>query len=313
MYYYTEVPAMKPDADKIMELRGFNRLYTGLLGILQSKVYGSEYSLSEARILYEISKGEHGTANELCRAARIDPGYMSRIIKRFETAGLIERTHGTDARNLEISLTEQGWNVFTELEKRSNEQIASLLKKLGADEQEDLVRSVAKVKKYLIKAAAGIVIRGYIKGDERYIIDRQLSLYASERGFTSNIWKSYLRDGMRDMIEKFDKDKDAVFILENNGVKSGCAAVKHDVDGVAQFRYFFVEPELRGTGAGRMLFEKALGFCREKSYRRVFLWTVSAQEAARKLYAKAGFRLMETHEDDSWGVKVLEERWDLDL
>ena len=66
-------------------------------------------------------------------------------------------------------------------------------------------------------------------------------------------------------------------------------------------------------GAGQRLFDQALAFCREKGYRRVFLWTVSAQKAARQLYAARGFTITETGENSEWGVPVLEERWDLAL
>ena len=304
---------MKPDKDKILVLRGFNRLYTELLGILQNKVYESDYSLSETRILYEISKGEHGIASELCKAIGVDPGYMSRIIKKFEKQRLVERVVGVDARNREIRLTLRGREVFGELEKRANAQVSGLLERMTEEEQDQFIHSVAQVKKYITKAMACLAIRLYVKGDERYMTDRQLSLYASERGFTSKVWKSYLKNGVRELVEKFDKNKEAVFILENNGVKAGCAAVKCAGGDTAQFRYFFVEPELRGVGAGRMLLAKALDFCREKGYKHVFLWTVSAQQAARKLYGGAGFKLTQTHEDHSWGVGVLEERWDMDI
>ena len=304
---------METNIDQVMELRGFNRLYTEILGILQNKVYESDYSLSETRILYEISKGEHSVASELCKAIHVDPGYMSRIIKKFEKQELVERIQGIDARNMEIRLTPKGQKLFHTLEQRANSQISDLLEKLGEQEREELVRSVAKVKKYLMKATSSLSIREYIKGDERYIIDRQLSLYESERHFTSEVWKSYLKNGVREMLDYFRKDKDAIFILENNGVKVGCAAIKHDSEDVAQFRYFFVEPELRGIGAGRMLLTKALDFCKEKGYKHVFLWTVSAQESARRLYANFGFEMTQTHEDNSWGVPVLEERWDMDL
>lgn len=304
---------METNIDQVMELRGFNRLYTEILGILQNKVYESEYSLSETRILYEISKGEHSVASELCKAIRVDPGYMSRIIKKFEKQGLVERIQGIDARNMEIRLTSKGQEVFRELERRANAQVSELLEKLDKVEQAELIHSIAKVKKYLMKATAALTIREYVKGDERYIIDRQLSLYESERNFTSDIWKSYLKNGVREMLDYFRKDKDAIFILENNGIKVGCAAIKHDSEDIAQFRYFFVEPELRGIGAGRMLLAKALDFCRDKGYKHVFLWTVSAQETARRLYTSQGFEMTQTHEDNSWGVPVLEERWDMDL
>lgn len=144
------------------------------------------------------------------------------------------------------------------------------------------------------------------------MIDRQLSLYESERHFTSEIWKNYLTQGVISLIEKFDPEKDCMFILECDGSASGCIAITHTGEHIAQLRYFFLEPEVRGLGAGTSLLNKALDFCREKKYTHVFLWTVSAQESARVLYKNAGFEITETSENDNWGAPVVEEKWDLD-
>ena len=151
---------MRSEIDKVMEVRGFNRFYTELLGILQNKVYESEYSLTETRILYEISKREHGTAKELCKIVGIDPSHMSRIVKKFEDGGFVERFQGADGRNLEIRLTDNGRELFHELERRANNQISDILLKLSDEEQEALITSIVQVKRYLTKATANLEIRG---------------------------------------------------------------------------------------------------------------------------------------------------------
>lgn len=302
------------DIDKITEIRGFNRFYTNILGLLEKDLYGSGYSLPEARVLFEISKTEHCTAVQLCNALKMDRGYMSRIITKFEKGGLICRQeNASDSRSMEIRLTEKGSTLFLELNERSNQQIEDILLKLNEKEQLKLLKSMETVKKYLTKATANVTIRPYKKTDISYVIDRQLSLYETERHFTSEIWKTYLRQGVLDLLNKFDPEKDCMLILEYNGNPAGCVAITHTSDDTAQYRYFFVEPELRGIGAGHRLLDEALMFCKEKKYSHVFLWTVSAQETARNLYKKAGFQLTESHENDEWGVPVLEEKWDMDL
>lgn len=163
------------------------------------------------------------------------------------------------------------------------------------------------------KQTTDLLIRPYRKADVRYVIDRQLSLYETERQFTSAIWKKYVTQGVTALAVNFDPDKECMFILECNGNPAGCVAIANTSEGAAQFRYFFLEPELRGLGAGQRLMKKALDFCEEKGYKHIFLWTVSAQETARHLYKKAGFRITETKHTDDWGVPVLEERWDLSI
>lgn len=300
--------------DVITEIRGFNRFYTNILGLLDQHILDSGYSLTESRVIFEISKTECCTANQLCSVLDIDRSYMSRIIRRFENEGLITRNISSqDSRNMEIHLTEKGNEIFHDLNNRSNEQIEKFISKFNEKEWEDLIHSMRTVKKYFSIATKNIDIRPFKAEDVEYVIDRQLSLYESERQFTTETWKKYLTQGVLDLVDKFDENKDCMYILECDGNAAGCVAITHVSEDVAQLRYFFLEPEVRGMGAGTALLNKALDFCREKKYTHVFLWTVSAQETARTLYKKAGFEITETSENNTWGTPVLEEKWDMDL
>lgn len=300
--------------DIVTEIRGFNRFYTNILGLLDQHIIDSGYSLTEARILFEIGKTDTCTANQLCSILDIDRSYMSKIINKFEKNQLISRNvSNTDSRNIEIHMTEKGKTVLHDLENRANTQIEDLISKFDMEECEKLIGGIRTVKKYFSRATKDIRIRPYQKDDIKYVIDRQLSLYEAERHFTTDIWKDYLTKGVIALVEKFDAKKDCMFILECDGSPSGCVAITHTKDDMAQLRYFFLEPELRGLGVGTALLNKALDFCRQKKYPHVFLWTVSAQESARILYKKAGFELTETSENEDWGIPVVEERWDLEL
>jgi GNAT superfamily N-acetyltransferase len=159
----------------------------------------------------------------------------------------------------------------------------------------------------------GLSIRNFISEDVDYVITGHHKMYETEYGLDTNVWKSYVADAVHDFIIQFDKEKECMFILDYNGNPSGSAAIKHIDDETAQFRFFLIEPGLRGLGAGHMLFDKTIDFCREKGYKHVFLWTFSTLMAARHLYKTKGFSIKETHENKEWGTEVLEERWDMDL
>jgi N-acetylglutamate synthase-like GNAT family acetyltransferase len=163
------------------------------------------------------------------------------------------------------------------------------------------------------KSDPGIEIRPFCKNDLDFVISRQLALYASEYGFTSDVWKTYLTGGVQDFVRQFDSEQACMYILENNTVPCGCIAIAYAGDATAQLRFYFIEPEMRGKGAGHRLIDLALRFCREKKYRHVFLWTFSTLMAARHLYAGRGFRITDTHVNNEWGGPVLEERWELEL
>lgn len=305
---------MNRNMDIITDVRAFNRFYTNILGLLDKHILASGYSLTEARVLFEISRKKHCAANWLASLLEIDRSYMSRIIAKFEKQGLIIRhTSNTDCRVSEIQLTAKGVNVFQELNNRSNDQIEKLFSMLNEEECRKVREAMNTVKKYMTIATANLTIRPFRDTDVEYVIDRQLSLYESERHFTSEVWKQYLSGGVLALVERFDSERDCMLILECKGNPAGCVAVTHTDKDTAQLRYFFLEPELRGLGAGKKLLDMALNFCIEKGYHHVFLWTVSAQEAARNLYAKVGFRLSQTNENMNWGTPVLEERWDMEL
>jgi GNAT superfamily N-acetyltransferase len=162
-------------------------------------------------------------------------------------------------------------------------------------------------------ATSNFLIRPFKLNDMDFVISRQLALYEREYGFTSEIWRAYLTGGVRNFVNQFDSKRDYMFILDNNGVPLGCIAITHVDEATAQLRFFFLEPEIRGLGAGRKLIDQAIDFCKEKKYRRVFLWTFSTLMAARHLYGSKGFQITETHENRDWGEPVLEERWELSL
>ncbi|MEL7610781.1 MAG: GNAT family N-acetyltransferase [Bacillota bacterium] len=156
-------------------------------------------------------------------------------------------------------------------------------------------------------------IRPFTAADVDFVIGGQLRLYETEYGFRTEAWKAYITDGVHELADQFDREKDCMYILEYDGVASGCAAIVHVDEATAKFRFFFVESKLRGLGAGRNLLDKTIDFCREKGYERVFLWTFSTLFAARHLYQSKGFKITKTQESNEWGTPIVEERWDLYL
>jgi GNAT superfamily N-acetyltransferase len=156
-------------------------------------------------------------------------------------------------------------------------------------------------------------VRPFTGPDVDFVISRQLTLYKSEYGFTSETWKAYLTGGVQTFVRDFDPEKDCMYILENKGAPQGCVAITHTGEATAQLRFFFLEPAMRGRGAGHLLMDMAIGFCKEKCYEHIFLWTFSTLMAARHLYRSRGFRITDTHGNTDWGDPILEERWDLVL
>lgn len=305
---------MEPENSiNIKKIRRFNRFYTDLLGLLNMHILQSNYSLTEVRILFEIDHMESCTANMLMDRLNIDRGYMSRILKEFESKGLIRKKNSSiDGRKFFLYLTSEGKDVLSALQDKSDKQIQKLISHLTESEQEKLVKSMEYISDALIDGISPIYIRPYQQKDIEYIIKRHRELYEAEYGFGSE-FGDYVQKHILQFNECHDKDRENIWVAEaNNGLVGVIALVKVD-DFTAQLRWFLIEPEMRGRGLGHKLMKTVIDFCKEKNYRHVLLWTVSILDAARHLYKENGFELTETKINDTWGNRLTEERWDLHL
>ncbi len=158
--------------------------------------------------------------------------------------------------------------------------------------------------------ADDLLIRDFVPDDTRAIIDGQLELYAREYDLTTDVWQNYLVHAVEEFAERFDPARDCMIVAELAGKVQGAAAITHIDDETAQFRFFYLDESLRGKGMGRKMFAYTVDFCREKNYRRIFLWTFSTLYAARALYKEQGFAITEEKENREWGPPLVEERWD---
>src|ERR1700733_1597473 len=102
---------------QIAAVRAFTRFYTRKLGVLDQQLLKSPFSLSEARVLYELATRENLAAKEIGIELGLDPGYLSRIIQNFDDSGLLTRKPlSSDRRQYRLSLTAKGRQAFARLE-----------------------------------------------------------------------------------------------------------------------------------------------------------------------------------------------------
>ena len=307
------VISMDNRMDAIRDIRNFNRYYTNVLGLLDRHVLDSGFSLTEARILYELHATGQGMANALSANLQIDKSYLSRILAGFVRQGLIRKeVSGDDSRVYAIELTEKGKACYRELNEKSDQQMRRLLLPLSDAECGRVCDAMDTIQQCFAKADA-LHIRQFTQADIAYVIDQQIALYEAEYGFTSDSWKQYVANAVRRFNERFDETKDCMVILEYNGVPSGCIAITHAHAHTAQLRFFFVDAAIRGMGMGSRLLEMALAFCREKGYRHAFLLTCDKLTAARRLYRNYGFVMTDAYENLEWGDAMTEERWDREI
>ncbi len=296
-------------------VREFNRFYTNVIGALRGGLLDTPYSLTEARVIFELAQRDASEVADLRRALDIDAGYLSRILARFESDGLVARARSSaDGRRRIITLTERGRSVFALLDERSAHEIDHLLSRLDDDGQRRLVEAMGLIRALLegSETVPAIVIRQPGPGDFGWVVQRHGAQYARAYGWDET-FESLVARIVVDYIEHRDLKRDGAWIAELDGEPVGCVfCVKKD-DATAQLRLLLVEPSARGLGIGSRLVEECIRFARNRGYERMTLWTNDVLVEARRLYERAGFQLVDEDAHHSFGHDLVGQTWELDL
>ncbi|KAA8745528.1 MULTISPECIES: bifunctional helix-turn-helix transcriptional regulator/GNAT family N-acetyltransferase [Paenibacillus] len=295
-------------------IRKFNRFYTKVLGLLDKHLLNSDFSLSEARVLYEIGHSEHCTASMLIEQLRLDPGYLSRILKRFEKLGLTYRVQSKeDGRSSLLYLSELGKETLARMDELSDEQIRSMILELPDQSQRSIARSMTVIERELSNESAErrIHIRTELNpGDVGALIQLHGWVYAKECGYNHE-FEAYVCKTFYDLLPTYSPDKDRFWLAELDHKIVGSIAVIGHPGERAQIRWFILHPDYRGMGIGNKLIQDAIAYCREKGFRNVFLETTENQKTAIAMYTKAGFVKTIELENNNWGVRHIEQTYEL--
>ncbi len=301
---------------RVDAVRRFNRFYTQHVGVLQHGWLDSPFSLTEARVLYEIKQRQAATASDIAGDLGLDAGYLSRILRRFEKRGLIRKqVSPADARQSFLSITAAGRRAFAPLEARTKQQVGEVLARLGPPAQDRLVEAMRTVESLLVatpEAEAKVVLRQPQPGDFGWIVSRHAVLYAQEYQWTDP-FEGLCAQIVADFVNNYDPQRERCWIAELDGRNVGCVMLVKDAAEVARLRLLLVDPSARGLGIGMRLTDECVNFARACGYRRITLWTHSVLTAARHVYQKVGFRLTSSEPRHSWGQDVVSEHWDLTL
>lgn len=303
-------------AEHVQAVRGFNRFYTNVIGVLGEGHLDTPYSLTESRVLFELNHKAACEVAELRRILDLDGGYLSRILARFDADGLITRERAADdARRQIVRLTDRGQDVYATLDDRSAGQIAELLGRFTEDDQRRLVGAMRVIEGILERSDApdSFVLRPLGPGDYGWVIQRHGALYAAEYGWDST-FEALVARIVADYVEGHDPGRENAWIAEVDGAPAGCVFCVRDVEeGVARLRLLLVEPGARGFGVGGRLVEECLRFARRAGYREMVLWTNDVLAGARRIYQRAGFTLVEEGSHHAFGHDLVEQTWRLTL
>jgi DNA-binding MarR family transcriptional regulator/GNAT superfamily N-acetyltransferase len=309
------VPGEPVTDGQVAAVREFTRFYTNLLGLLREGLLDSPYSMTEARVLFELARQDEVEAAHLRRWLDIDAGYLSRLLARFGADGLVTKARSpADGRRQVIGLTPAGRAVFATLDARSGDQIRALLAGLTPAGRERLTAAMASIRELIGPAPppAAFVLRPPAAGDLGWVVQRHGALYAAEYGWDGS-FEALVARIVADYAARDDHSREAAWIAELDGEPAGCVFCMRKTDTTAQLRLLLVEPRARGLGMGGRLVAECVSFARRASYREIVLWTNDVLHAARRIYQRAGFQLAGSEPHHSFGHDLVGQDWRLPL
>ncbi|MGW2419108.1 bifunctional helix-turn-helix transcriptional regulator/GNAT family N-acetyltransferase [Streptomyces sp. NPDC001709] len=302
----------------VQDVRAFNRFYTGLIGALDygRRLY-APYTLTESRVLYELAQVPHLDAVELRTLLDLDAGYLSRILNRFEDAGLIERgPSASDPRRRRVRLTARGREAAGLLDERARDTVGALLDTVAPADRPRLAAAMRTIQDILGGERTGsreAVLREPHAGDLGWIVQRNAALYAAEYGWNAD-YEGLVARIVADFAEDHDPHLERVWIAELAGRPVGCVmCVRDEAPGTARLRLLLVEPEARGYGIGDRLVRAVIDFARGVGYRELVLWTNDVLSGARRIYQRHGFVLVTEKPHRSFGKDLIGQDWRLSL
>ncbi len=315
----TPAAAATPALDgQIAAVRHFNRFYTRQIGLLRDRWLQTRFSLTEARVLYELAQRAGRSASGIADELGIDHGYLSRILRRFADDGLITKSRAAaDGRRTLLALTAKGRKAYAPLDRRSRDQVAAMLSRTSAAERKRAIAAMGEIEAIVGEKGAKarphrLRLRPHRAGDMGWVVARHGVLYGAEYGWDSRI-EALTAEIVGAFLKNFDAARERCWIAEIDGEPVGSVFLVREKDDVARLRLLLVEPAARGLGIGRRLVEECVRFARAAGYRRITLWTHGVLTAARAIYRQAGFTLTEQWVHDEFGKPEASETWELEL
>ena len=266
------------------QVRRFSRVVTERVGALNDHFLGRERPLGEARLLWEI--GLEGCEVRLLRARLgLDSGYLSRLLRSLEAAGLVRVAAGAGDRRVRVArLTAAGRRECAALDKRSDELARSLLAPLSSKQRERLVAAMQEVERLLTAASVQITSVDPEHPDAQYCLAEYVAELnrRSQRGFDPSVGATALPHEVRPPAGEF-------FIAYLHGEAVGCGAVKHHADAPAEIKRMWIAPRARGIGLGRRLLERLETCARAGGARVAHIETSAVLVEALSLYRSTGW------------------------
>lgn len=300
---------------QIEAIRRFNRFYTRKIGVLEQHLLESPFTLTEARVLFELAHRGGALAKDIGAELGLDPGYLSRIVQAFTEQGLITRKPvPADRRQFELALTAKGKTAYGRLERTSHDEVGKMIAALPGDGGRRLVEAMTTIETLLREGThrPEVTLRTHRPGDMGWVVQQHGALYTREYGWDIS-FEGLCAEIAAEFLRNFDSARERCWIAEVDGKQAGSVFLVKKSNEVAKIRLLLIDPSARGLGIGKQLVSECIAFARSCGYRKITLWTQSMLLAARGIYQNAGFVHVASEPHRSFGQDLIGETWELEL
>jgi len=280
-------------AAHVAAIREFNRFYTARLGLLNRRHLDGEFSLTEARILYEIGVNSQITATTLRAALGLDAGYISRLLASLAKRKFVRQTvSAQDGRERMLTLSPMGEKKISVLNRQSAAQIDAILDGMNAIDQDALVRSLTAARSILTRKRTSMVrvVRlSKINDDALQLINEYYEALNVTRRDTPTTLKKMMQD-----------KRAGIWLAYLNNQAVGCVVLKTlaFMASAAECKRLYVQPQARGHGLANSMLDALETFARDKGVAWIYLDSFDALKAAVALYKKRGYVPCDRYNDN---------------
>jgi len=306
---------------QIDDIRRASRTMVRELGFLDSTLAKTNLSASAVHAVIEVGEGRT-TANELTTILRLEKSTISRLVHGLVADGLIETTPSkTDRRQLDINLTGDGQKLLRDINAYGRVQVRAALAQLDADDAE-VVRSGLKLYADALRRSDQTMVSNDLPsgdvcitaGYQPALLGRVVTMHANfySKNFSfGSVFEAKVAAEMAEFLSRADRPMNEIWVATVAGRIIGSITLDGEDlgDGKAHLRWFIMDDEVRGAGAGKQLLAAALRFVDERGFKETHLWTFKGLDAARRLYEREGFALLCENEGEQWGTSVLEQQF----
>lgn len=288
--------------DQISAIREFNRFYTAKLGLLRKHHLDGDFSLTEARILYETGTHPSLTASELRNTLSLDRGYISRLLASLTRRKLIRQTTSkADAREKHLALTPAGQRAVTKLNESSDRQISAILEKIDPSHRENLVSSLLRARTILSNPPSAVSI-------ERLTQSTDAALEILEEYYEAvHVVK---RDRPGDLQKLLKEPNSAMWLARLKDEIVGCVVLRDlpSIPRASECKRLYVRPAARGHRVATLLLDALEEHARSLKLAWIYLDTYDDLKAAIALYQQRGYEHCNRYNDNPQATLFMRKR-----